>query len=120
MNGTSRSLRIIEKRPLAQKLVGFALDAAFAGRTPKECHLIIRDGQIAGRVSSVAHSSVVGHVVGLAMIAPDMAAPETSFKIRVDGGVVVEARVVATPFYDPPGDRQKPVAKAQPREAVAA
>jgi sarcosine oxidase subunit alpha len=115
-----RSLRIIEKRPLVQKLVGFALDAAFAGQAPKECHLIIRDGQIAGRVTSVAHSSAVGHVVGLAMIAPDMAAPGTSFKIRVDGGVVVEARVVSTPFYDPAGDRQKPAAKAQPRETVAA
>ncbi|HYL19308.1 MAG TPA: aminomethyltransferase, partial [Burkholderiales bacterium] len=45
-----RSLRIIEKRPQKQILIGFALPAAFAGPAPKECHLIIRNGEIAGRV----------------------------------------------------------------------
>src|SRR5262249_2573553 len=33
-----RSLRIIEKRPLKQVLVGFALAADHAGPAPKECH----------------------------------------------------------------------------------
>ncbi len=90
-----RSLRSIEKRPLKQKLIGFALAASSRGSAPKECHLIIRDGQIAGRVTSVAYSPTLGHIIGLAMIAPEMAARGHALQIRVDGGAVVEARVVA-------------------------
>jgi sarcosine oxidase subunit alpha len=114
-----RSLRSIEKRPLKQKLIGFALEASFAGSAPKECHLIIQDGQIAGRVTSVAHSPALGHVIGLALIAPDMAGEGTPFNIRVDNAMV-EARVVSTPFYDAPGERQKVAAHAPQREALPA
>ncbi len=115
-----RSLRIIEKRPLKQKLVGFALDASFVGPAPKECHLIIRDGQIEGRVTSVARSPALGHVVGLAMIAPEMAAGGTRFTIRVDGNQTVEARVVSTPFYDAIGERQKAAVPPPQREVLPA
>ena len=115
-----RSLRIIEKRPLQQKLVGFALDAAFAGPVPKECHLIIRDGQLAGRVTSVAHSPALERVVGLAMIAPELAAGGTRFTIRVDRKQTVEAQVVSTPFYDAAGERQKAAVPIPQREALLA
>jgi sarcosine oxidase subunit alpha len=115
-----RSLRIIEKRPQKQILIGFALPAAFAGTAPKECHLIIRNGEIAGRVTSVAHSPTLGHVVGLAFIAPDMTHEGTPFNIRVDGGVIVEARVVSLPFYDPAGERQKVTVPMPSQEALPA
>ena len=115
-----RSLRIVEKRPLKQKLVGFALDPSCAGPAPKESHLIIRDGQIAGRVTSVAHSPALGHVVGLAMIAPQMAPEGTRFTIRVDRNQTVDARVVSIPFYDAAGERQKGALHAPPREALPA
>ena len=95
-------------------------DASFAGSAPKECHLIIRDGQIAGRVTSVAHSPALGHVIGLALIAPEMAGEGTRFNIRVEAGAMVEARVVATPFYDAAGERQKVAAHAPQPEALPA
>jgi sarcosine oxidase subunit alpha len=115
-----RSLRIIEKRPQKQSLIGFALPAAFAGPAPKECHLIIRNGEIAGRVTSVAHSPTLGHIIGLAFVAPDMTREGTPFNIRVDGGVIVEARVVSLPFYDPDGERQKLSTSMPSDEAVPA
>jgi sarcosine oxidase subunit alpha len=115
-----RSLRIIEKRPQKQSLIGFALPAAFAGPAPKECHLIIRNGEIAGRVTSVAHSPTLGHIIGLAFVAPDMTREGTPFNMRVDGGVIVEARVVSLPFYDPDGERQKLSTPMPSDEAVPA
>jgi len=102
-----RSVDIVRRRGLRQKLAGFRLDAASAAVAPKEFHLVIRDGRIAGRVTSVAFSEVVGAHVGLAFLDPDLSAEGTPFFIRADGGTMVQARVVALPFYDPAGDRQK-------------
>ncbi len=101
-----RSVDIVRRRGLRQKLAGFRLEAAGAA-APKECHLVIRDGRIAGRVTSVAFSEAVGAHVGLAFLEPDMTAEGTPFFIRAEGGTMVQARVVALPFYDPAGDRQK-------------
>jgi sarcosine oxidase subunit alpha len=102
-----RSLKIVAQRPRRQKLVGFALPAAFTGNAPKECHLVIRNGEIAGRVTSITWSEALGQHVGLAYVAPDMSDEGTHFNIRVDGGAMVEATVVKTPFYDAAGERQK-------------
>jgi sarcosine oxidase subunit alpha len=102
-----RSLKIVQGRPLRQKLVGFNFTAADDGIAPKECHLVIRDGQIAGRVTSVAWSPAIGRHVGLAVIAPDLAVNGTRFFIRGDGGRMLEAQVAPFPFYDPAGERQK-------------
>ena len=102
-----RSLEIIRRRGPRQMLVGFEVDAA-APSMPRECHLVIRDGAIAGRVTSVLRSEALGRTVGLAFVAPSMTAPGTALEIRADGGVAVGARVVALPFYDPSGARQKP------------
>ena len=100
-----RSLRILQKKPLKQILVGFLLDEG--GLAPKECHLIISGNRIAGRVTSVGYSEAMGRVVGLAFIDPALSQPGTRFSIRVDGGTLVTAQVVRTPFYDPEGQRQK-------------
>ncbi len=100
-----RSLRAMarQKRP---RLVGFTLDPSHAGEVPKENHLVIRDGQIAGRVTSVAVSETLGRVVGLAFVAPEQAEPGTRFCIRAAQSMVW-ARVAPTPFYDPENARQK-------------
>ena len=100
-----RSLRVIGKQRRKQKLVGFALGEARSDAPPKECHLIIRNGEIAGRVTSIAFSETLGRHIGLALIASELAAEGTRFNIRVDGRMV-EAAVVKTPFYDPAGERQ--------------
>jgi sarcosine oxidase subunit alpha len=102
-----RSLRIIQPQVRKQKLVGFALDKGLSGEPPKESHLVIRDGNIAGRVTSIAFSESLGHHVGLAFVAPVLANEGTRFNIRADAGQMVEAQVVKTPFYDPGAERQK-------------
>ena len=103
-----RSLRIIEKRPRKHKLVGFAsATPAFAGAAPKECHLVIRDGDIAGRVTSIAYSESLGAACWTGVRRTGHGSGGTRFNIRADGGRMVEAQVVKTPFYDPAGERQK-------------
>jgi sarcosine oxidase subunit alpha len=102
-----RSLQIVGKRPRKHTLAGFALAKDFTGDAPKECHLVIRDGNIAGRVTSIAFSEALGQHVGLAYLPPDLADAGRRFNIRADGGRMVEATVVKTPFYDPAAERQK-------------
>jgi sarcosine oxidase subunit alpha len=102
-----RSLQIIGQRPPKHTLVGFALAKDFAGEAPKECHLVIRDGNIAGRVTSIAFSEALGQHVGLAYVPPDLAEQGRRFNIRADGGRMVEATVARPPFYDPAAERQK-------------
>ena len=101
-----RSVRIQADKGLSRKLVGFEIADRSAGQ-PKECHLVIRDDEILGRVTSVAYSPNLKKVIGLAYVAPDQAEPGTAIHIRSDGGRMVEARVVKLPFFDPDGTRQE-------------
>jgi sarcosine oxidase subunit alpha len=98
-----RSLRIIQKRPPRQVLVGFEIpqDAPVL-----EAHLAISRGEIAGRVTSVAWSPTLSKHIGLAMLRPDLAGG-THFDIRGTGGAMVRATIVPTPFYDAENRRQK-------------
>jgi sarcosine oxidase subunit alpha len=101
-----RSLEIQAKRPLERKLVGFEI----ADRTqpvPKECHLVIRGGQITGRVTSITDSAALGKIIGLAYVAIDQAEPGSGIEIRADGGRMAQATVVKLPFYDPDAKRQE-------------
>ena len=107
----------IQADHVARKLVGFEIDGG--GAIPKECHLVIRDGEIVGRVTSCAFSPTLGKAIGLAYVAPDQASPGTSFQVRVDSGQMagnkvkialdsyVTCKVVKLPFYDPAGARQE-------------
>jgi sarcosine oxidase, subunit alpha len=100
-----RSLRTLQKQPRHQTLIGFTLPSA-ASRRPKEGHLAIDGDRIAGRVTSIGLSPTIGSVIGLALIDPTVAA-RGRFRIRVDGGEQIEAKVTPLPFYDPKGDRQR-------------
>jgi sarcosine oxidase subunit alpha len=100
-----RSLKILESRGPRQRLAG--IEVLDATRAPKECHLVIDRGAIAGRVTSVARSRTLGKTIGLAMIAPPLAEPGREIRIRVEGGEMLAARVVALPFYDPGNLRQR-------------
>jgi sarcosine oxidase subunit alpha len=93
------------QRGIERKLIGFAIDAG--SDVPKECHLVLEGGEIAGRVTSCARSAAVGCVVGLAYVRPHQAATNSPIAIRVDGGKLVTARVVPLPFYDPGNERQQ-------------
>ena len=105
-----RSLKIVQRKNPKAKLVGFTLDSTTEGAMPKECHLVIRDGRIAGRVTSIAWSPAIEKYIGLAFVSPAIIASGGGFFIRADGGQIVAARIASTPFYDPAGDRQKRVA----------
>ena len=101
-----RSIEIQAARGIERMLVGFTVPDP-AAPVPKECHLVIRDGAIAGRVTSCVHSPTLERVVGLAYVAPDQAEPGAEFTIKVEGGRLVHARVEKPPFYDPQGARQE-------------
>ncbi len=100
-----RSLRIIQKRPRRQTLVGFELEAGERAGQVRECHLAIEHGEIAGRVTSVAWSPTLSKHIGLAMLRPDLAGGR-HFEVRTSGGSMVRATIVPTPFYDAEGRRQ--------------
>ena len=105
-----RSLQAIAGKPRRQQLVGFMLPAGHASEAPKECHLVIDDSDIAGRVTSVAWSPTLARHIGLAYVLPDMAQAGSQFSIRLTDGSLVTAEVVKTPFYDPENARQKETA----------
>jgi sarcosine oxidase subunit alpha len=100
-----RSLQILQRRPLRQKLVGFTLAENPARPLPKECHLVIHDGEIAGRVTSIQRSPTLGHAIGLALVNPEIVRGR-ELRIRVAAGVEVAASITALPFYDAKGERQ--------------
>ncbi|NOY29675.1 MAG: FAD-dependent oxidoreductase, partial [Planctomycetes bacterium] len=102
-----RSLAILQRKKLTRQLVGFELPSSHNGPLPEECHLIVEQGEIVGRVTSIAHRSTLGKTLGLAFVRPDMAEPGTPLTIRVDQGKLVPAAVTPLPFYDPDNLRQK-------------
>ncbi|MEO6624183.1 MAG: glycine cleavage T C-terminal barrel domain-containing protein, partial [Burkholderiaceae bacterium] len=101
-----RSLQILATQPLSQVMVGFLLADDCAG-VPKECHLVIHNGELAGRVTSIAQSPTLKRVIGLALVDPALSKPGHGLRIRIDGAKEVDAVVVALPFYDAAGARQR-------------
>jgi sarcosine oxidase subunit alpha len=101
-----RAIDVQMAKGLTRKLAGFrVLDTS--APAPKECHLVIRNGDIAGRVTSVTRSPTLKQVVGLAYLPPDLAEPGQRFEIRIDGGRMIAAETVPVPFYDPENKRQE-------------
>ncbi len=101
-----RSLKIMQKKVQSRRLAGFTLTDP-AAPAPKENHLLIDGGNIVGRVTSVVRSPSLGKVIGMAFVPPEKASPGSRLFIRIDGGKMVEAEIVAMPFYDPEGRRQE-------------
>ncbi|MBT5435247.1 MAG: FAD-dependent oxidoreductase, partial [Rhodospirillaceae bacterium] len=109
----------IQRDMLERKLVGFELQGGKETTIPKECHLVIRDGDIAGRITSCSYSPTLDKVIGLAYVETDQAEAGTSFEVRVDSGHVsgkrvkmdldtmVTCKVVPLPFFDPENARQE-------------
>jgi sarcosine oxidase subunit alpha len=108
-----RSLLILRRKPLTRCLVAFLLPRSYVGPLPKECHLVIDQDQIAGRVTSVTFSPTLGQVIGMAYVRPEQAEPGSSIEIRVDGGEMIRALVVKSPFYDPENLRQSQIVESE-------
>jgi sarcosine oxidase subunit alpha len=88
-----------------RRLVGFEIAAGDLAKV-KECHLVVRDREITGRVTSIAWSPALEKVIGLAYVAPDQVEAGSRFTIKGEGGAIVTATTVRTPFYDPENKRQ--------------
>jgi sarcosine oxidase subunit alpha len=106
-----RSLRVLEKQPRRQTLVGFTLPSSDeasvqARRRPKECHLVLDGGQIAGRVTSVGWSPTLARCIGLGLVTPQVALRK-HLRVRIDRGEEIDVEVAQAPFYDPSGERQR-------------
>ncbi len=102
-----RSLEAITRTPPNRRLVGIRWPEGYTGRLPEENHLVIHDGAIAGRVTSIAPRSTLGYPLGMAFVVPALSEPGTPLTIRVDGGKTSRATVAKVPFYDPDNERQK-------------
>jgi sarcosine oxidase subunit alpha len=100
-----RSLKILKRRGPRQVLVGFEMPAT--AELPKECHLVIHAGEIAGRVTSVVRSPTLNKIIGLAMVAPPLAQAGAALEIRGASGTLLRGAIVGTPFYDPQNARQR-------------
>ena len=92
-----RSLRILQNKPLEKKLIAFVLHAN-QGEMPFECNLVIENGEIVGRITSIALSPTLNQVIGLAYVKTYFAKEGTVIEIKKDDGQLVSARVVNTPF----------------------
>jgi len=101
-----RSLQITQHQTLDRLLVGICFDPNDQGPLPDECCLVIHHDEIAGRVTSIARRTTLGHAIGLAFVAPELAQPGTRLSIRTSSGAMASCQVAETPFYDPDNERQ--------------
>ena len=63
---------------------------------------VVRDGAATGRVTSARVSERLGKVIGLAWVEPERAEEGKTIAIRIDG-VLHEASITLSPFYDREG-----------------
>lgn len=92
-----RSLRILQKKPLEKQLVAFVLNGDHDD-IPFECNLVIDNGEIAGRVTSIALSPTLKQVIGLAYVNTHLAKLGATIEIRKDDGKTVSASVIEAPL----------------------
>jgi sarcosine oxidase subunit alpha len=95
------ALEHMAERGLAERLVGFRMDVL-----PLEGAQVVRDGRPVGRVTSARRSALVGGVVGLAWVPPELAVEDAELHVQVDGAPR-PGRVRLKPFYDPEGERMR-------------
>jgi sarcosine oxidase subunit alpha len=81
--------------PLERTLVGMRIEGEPARGVP-----LLADGRVVGRVTSAVRSDAVGGTIGLGWLRGQAG----SFATELRAGSAA-ARVVATPFYDPDGER---------------
>ncbi|MBP2239045.1 sarcosine oxidase subunit alpha [Sinorhizobium kostiense] len=101
-----RSLQIRGKTLSNRKLVGFSLD-----RMPtsglQESNLVVKNGQIAGFITSITCSPTLSKVIGLAYADRADANLGGRITLRSSDGSQHQAEVVAPHFYDPENKRQE-------------
>lgn len=101
-----RALKARAKQPAARALVCWQSPPG-ARWNVAEGHLVLDQDEIAGHVTSVGRSATLDRTIGMAFARPAAAAPGSLITIKGEGGVRLQAEVLAAPFYDPEGARQK-------------
>ena len=101
-----RSVDMQIAKGVGRVLAGFTLPDRNAP-CPKENHLVIEGGEIVGRITSAVRSPTLNKVIGLVYLPASRAVAGSKFQIRIDGGRMVDAAVIPTPFYDPDNKRQE-------------
>jgi sarcosine oxidase, subunit alpha len=101
-----RAIEIRENSGATRRLIGFTLTGD-QQLPPAEGHIVVRDLDIVGHVTSAAFSHALSKVIGLAYVAPDQLEPGTHITIKAEGGRMMDAEVVGLPFYDPENKRQE-------------
>jgi sarcosine oxidase subunit alpha len=101
-----RALRVRAQQPATRALVCWQ---GPPGETwpVSEGHLVLRGEEIVGHVTSIGRSATLGRTIGMAFAGPEAATPGARITIKAEGGARLQAEVVAPPFYDPEGARQK-------------
>jgi glycine cleavage system aminomethyltransferase T len=89
----------LEHAEVRERLVGFVADVL-----PVEGAQVVRDGRAVGRVTSARRSELLGSVVGLAWVPPELAVEDAEIHVQVDGEAR-PAQVRLEPFHDPAGER---------------
>ena len=89
----------LEHGEVRERLVGFVSDVL-----PVEGAQVVRDGRSIGRVTSARRSELLGTVVGLAWVPPELAVEDAEIRVQVDGEPH-SGRVRLKPFHDPAGER---------------
>ncbi|MDA0835169.1 MAG: 2Fe-2S iron-sulfur cluster-binding protein [Planctomycetota bacterium] len=95
------SLNRIKERGPKQKLIGFKLEGT---TVPDEASLIVKQGSLVGRVTSVRYSPAAGSIVGLAWVPIESSKNGDIIDIR-HAGQSLKAVVQDDPFYDVAGER---------------
>jgi aminomethyltransferase len=80
---------------LPRRLIGFTLTER---GIPRHGYPVLRDGKVAGVVTSGTQSPTLKIPVGLAYVPVDLAAEGSTFAVEIRGRAVA-AKVVKTPFY---------------------
>ena len=88
----------VRRRGPRERLVGFTMQAAL----PLEGAQVVRDGRVAGRVTSARVSERLGQVIGLAWVEPERAVEDEPID-DPRRRPARAARVTLAPFYDPEG-----------------
>ncbi|MFT5134080.1 MAG: sarcosine oxidase subunit alpha [Gammaproteobacteria bacterium] len=99
-----RSTEIQSRREQTRSLVGFTLPAH--STLPREANLTLKGNDIAGRITSVAHSTTLNKIIGLTYVLPEQSEVGTSFDIKLSDGSLISIEVVSLPFYDHENLRQ--------------
>jgi sarcosine oxidase subunit alpha len=99
-----RALWRLRERGLRQKLVGFEVRGD--GLPAEGDQVVDEEGRPLGRVSSARRSPTLSRTIGLAWVPWARSAVGTALSIRSERRLL-DAAVVAIPFYDPDGSRMR-------------